>query len=71
MSLASRLANLLSPNQSQHLTQPDGHSTITLNPALHDANREAHPPSRIRHPKESVAMEKEEIEGRPPYWHVC
>ena len=71
MSLASRLVNLFSPNQPQHLTRPNGHSAITLDPVLYDAKSEAYPPSRARHPQESVAMEEEEIEGRPPYWHVC
>ena len=71
MSLASRLVNLFSPNQPQHLAQLDGDSAITLNPALYDAKREAYPPSRTGYPQESVAMEEEEIEGRPPYWHVC
>lgn len=70
MSLASRLANLFIPNQAPHLTQSDGHSTVTIGPNSYNADDTAHHTFGNRHPQKSWAMEEEEDESRPPYWQV-
>jgi len=70
MSLASRLANLLVPNQAPHLAQTDGQSTVTIRPIPYNADDTADQDFGKRHPQKSWAMEEEEEESRPPYWQV-
>ena len=69
MSLASRLANILFPNQTTSLASSDGVTEIAFGDGPHSTNAHTNARKTGKH-TESTTMEEEEEEGRPPYIHV-
>ncbi|MCJ1410538.1 hypothetical protein MMC19_004624 [Ptychographa xylographoides] len=69
MSLASRLANLFTPNQPPHFAPVDGASKVTLNADLQNTRGNTYQTLGARDVEKSWPVEEDEVEDRPPYLH--
>ena len=69
MSLASRLANILLPNQAAHLAPSNDEPHIAFSDGSLTAPDSSHA-QESRKKSKSTDMEEEEAMGRKPYVHV-
>ena len=69
MSLASRIANIITPGQAAHFAPPDGHdTTLSFTTPVHGDSQ--YTLLREGKRKEYSQTLEEEEEARPPYLHV-